>query len=92
MTDAEQGAPLEIADEDAPTPLELALSSEQKAEVQSSLKQVPAAYREVLLLRFQEEMKLEEIAHVLETPISTVKSRLYRGLESLKGMLQEGAA
>ena len=92
VTDPEEGAPLEIADEDARTPLELALSSEQKTAVQSSLRQVPTIYREVLLLRFQEEMKIEEIAEVLETPISTVKSRLYRGLESLKGMLQGGAA
>jgi RNA polymerase sigma-70 factor, ECF subfamily len=60
--------------------------------MQASLEQVPAIYREVLLLRFQEELKLEEIAGVLETPISTVKSRLYRGLESLKGLLQGGAA
>jgi RNA polymerase sigma-70 factor (ECF subfamily) len=92
MTDPEEGAPVEIADEEGPSPLRLALGREQKAKVQASLEQVPAIYREVLLLRFQEELKLEEIAKVLETPISTVKSRLYRGLESLKGVLQGGAA
>ena len=92
LTDPEVGAPLEIADEDAPSPLRLLLSHEREATVKASLGQVPTIYREVLLLRFQEEMKLEEIAEVLETPISTVKSRLYRGLESLKGMLQGGTA
>ncbi|HVS89849.1 MAG TPA: RNA polymerase sigma factor [Candidatus Acidoferrum sp.] len=92
LTDPEDGAPMEIADEEGPSPLRLALGREQKAKVQASLEQVPAIYREVLLLRFQEELKLEEIAKVLETPISTVKSRLYRGLESLKGVLQGGAA
>jgi RNA polymerase sigma-70 factor, ECF subfamily len=92
LTDPEDGAPLEIADEEGPSPLRLALGREQEAKVQASLEQVPAIYREVLLLRFQEELKLEEIAKVLETPISTVKSRLYRGLESLKEVLQGGAA
>jgi RNA polymerase sigma-70 factor (ECF subfamily) len=92
LTDPEDGAPMEIADEEGPSPLRLALGREQKAKVHASLEQVPAIYREVLLLRFQEELKLEEIAKVLETPISTVKSRLYRGLESLKVVLQGGAA
>jgi RNA polymerase sigma-70 factor (ECF subfamily) len=41
----------------------------------------------VLVLRFQEEMQLDEIAGVTGAPISTVKSRLYRGLEALKGAL-----
>jgi RNA polymerase sigma-70 factor, ECF subfamily len=92
MTDPEEGAPFEIADESEPSPLRLVLTKEQEENVQTSLGQVPAIYREVLLLRFQEEMKLEEIAVVLETPISTVKSRLYRGLEALRGALQGGAA
>jgi RNA polymerase sigma-70 factor, ECF subfamily len=49
-------------------------------------------YREVLLLRFQEELGLEEIAGILSAPISTVKSRLYRGLAALKATLPGGAA
>ena len=92
MTDPEDGAPFEIADESEPSPLRLVLTREQEENVQTSLGQVPAIYREVLLLRFQEELKLEEIAVVLETPISTVKSRLYRGLEAMKGLVQGGAA
>jgi RNA polymerase sigma-70 factor (ECF subfamily) len=42
------------------------------------------SYREVLTLRFHEEMSLEEIASVTRAPLSTVKSRLYRGLAALK--------
>jgi RNA polymerase sigma-70 factor, ECF subfamily len=41
----------------------------------------------VLLLRFQEELSLEEIAVVVSAPLSTVKSRLYRGLDELREML-----
>ena len=58
--------------------------------MQVLLGRVPAVFREVLMLRFQEEMKLEEIASITGTPISTVKSRLYRGIEALREMLPEG--
>jgi RNA polymerase sigma-70 factor (ECF subfamily) len=49
---------------------------------------LPATYREVLSLRFEEEMKLEEIAEILGAPLSTVKSRLRRSLEQLRSTLE----
>ena len=36
------------------------------------------------MLRFYEELSLEEIASITGAPLSTVKSRLYRGLASVK--------
>jgi RNA polymerase sigma-70 factor (ECF subfamily) len=75
----------DVADEKSESPLEQVLGAEIRSGVQLSLQKVPAIYREVLLLRFQEEMQLDEIATVTGAPISTVKSRLYRGLEALKG-------
>jgi RNA polymerase sigma-70 factor, ECF subfamily len=50
--------------------------------------ELPVIYREVLSLRFEEEMKLEDIAVVLDAPLSTVKTRLRRGLESLRVNLE----
>jgi RNA polymerase sigma-70 factor (ECF subfamily) len=67
--------------------LEQVLSSEQAALVQRALDSQPAMYREVLCLRFEEEMKLEEIAELLAIPLSTVKSRLGRALERLRAAL-----
>ena len=92
MMDPEEGKGFEIVDEKAESPLQLFLQAESQDRVQASLEQLPAAYREVLLLRFQEEMQLDEIAKIQATPISTVKSRLYRGLDALKGLLAGGAA
>ena len=43
--------------------------------------------REVILLRFQEDLHLNEIAAITHAPISTVKARLYRGLAVLKSRL-----
>lgn len=87
MLDPEEGAPFEPADERAESPLAQMLQGEEQEKIQASLARMPAAYREVLLLRFQEELQLDEIAKVQGTPISTVKSRLYRGLDELKRQL-----
>lgn len=70
--------------------LDLAAASQEQAGLLESLKRLPAILREVLLLRFQEDLKLEEIAVVLTVPVGTVKSRLYRGLEQLRELI-EGA-
>lgn len=64
--------------------LDLAAAREEQAGLAESLNRLPAILREVLLLRFQEDLKLEEIAVVLAVPMGTVKSRLYRGLEQLR--------
>jgi RNA polymerase sigma-70 factor, ECF subfamily len=92
LTDPGQESPLQIANEIEPSPLHQVLAQETEENVQSSLQRIPAIYREVLVLRFQEELQIEEMAGVLSIPVSTVKSRLYRGLDALRGALQEGAA
>ncbi len=86
LTDPEQEHPLQLVDETDPSPLRQVLSQETEENVQASLQRIPAIYREVLVLRFQEELQIEEMAGVLSVPLSTVKSRLYRGLEALRGI------
>jgi RNA polymerase sigma-70 factor (ECF subfamily) len=92
LTDPEQDHPLQLVNEKEPSPLHQVLSHESAENVQASLEKIAAIYREVLVLRFQEELQIEEMAGVLSIPVSTVKSRLYRGLEALRGALQRGAA
>ncbi len=92
LTDPEQEHPLQLVNENDPSPLQQVLSQESEENVQLSLRKIPAIYREVLVLRFQEELQIDEMAGVLSVPISTVKSRLYRGLEALRGALPGGAA
>ena len=41
----------------------------------------------MLVLRFQEQMKLEEIAKLINIPLATVKTRLYRGVMALRPTL-----
>ncbi|HXY01196.1 MAG TPA: sigma-70 family RNA polymerase sigma factor [Candidatus Limnocylindrales bacterium] len=92
LADPESHQPYEPPDDCSASALQMLVTRENQRAVQLSLLKLPAYYREVLLLRFHEELALEEIAAVLAAPISTVKSRLYRGLAALKSALPEGAA
>lgn len=44
--------------------------------------------RSIVMMRFFEDYKLEDISRVLEMNLSTVKSKLYRGLRKLKKALE----
>jgi RNA polymerase sigma-70 factor (ECF subfamily) len=74
-----------------PGPLEQLLARERAGRLVVALEDLPLGYREVLTLRFEEEMKIEEIALVLATPVATVKSRLYRSLAQLRQILETNA-
>ena len=75
-----------------PTPFENFASLEDRQRVSEALLQVDTLYREVLVLRFHEELSLQEIATVTRAPLSTVKSRLYRGLAAIKPWLESLSA
>lgn len=49
-----------------------------------ALEELPSAYRTVVILRYFEDLKLEEIAEVLNENVSTVKTRLYQALRKLR--------
>lgn len=67
-----------------PSPLEICQLRENSGRVAEALLTLEPLHREVLILRFHEELSLEEISQVTCAPLSTVKSRLYRGLASLR--------
>ncbi|HVH86685.1 MAG TPA: RNA polymerase sigma factor [Terriglobales bacterium] len=68
----------------AASPFDAVTDRENRENVQAALARLDSLHREVLVLRFHEELSLEEIATVTNAPLSTVKSRLYRGLAALK--------
>src|SRR5262245_58808030 len=67
-----------------PSPLEEVVAGEEGERIAQQLSRLPAVYREVLILRFREDLALEEIATIIRAPLSTVKSRLYRAVETLR--------
>ena len=76
----------EVADDD-PTPFDRFSNLEDRQRISGALMELDTLYREVLVLRFHEDLSLEEISKVTRAPLSTVKSRLYRGMAALKPKL-----
>jgi RNA polymerase sigma-70 factor (ECF subfamily) len=60
------------------------LKQESQMRVRQALAYLPVEMRAVVELKFFQELTFEQIAAVISTPLSTVKSRLYSGLELLK--------
>lgn len=58
-------------------------------DLKKALEDMPPKDKAVIQLKYFEELKLEEIADILGENLSTVKSRLYRGLQKLKIKLNE---
>ena len=56
------------------------------------MQRLPAAYREILLLREVEELSYREIADITGTPVGTVMSRLSRARETLRRLWHGEAA
>ena len=68
------------------SPDEAARSKEQAAAVLTAIQALPAKQQQVIYLRFYVDDSLEGIAEALGCSVGTVKSRLFRALERLRGM------
>jgi RNA polymerase sigma-70 factor (ECF subfamily) len=79
-----RAAALESGDD----PEAAAMDVEQRAIVLDAVETLPAAQRDVILLRFYGDLSLLEIAEVTSHPIGTVKSRLHRGMAALRDQLE----
>ncbi len=55
-----------------------------RAELASALRLLSAEQRETLLMRFVDDMTLQDIADALNIPLGTVKSRLHHALKNLR--------
>jgi RNA polymerase sigma-70 factor, ECF subfamily len=90
-TDEDRPMNFEVRD-DEPSPFDRVANLEDREQIAAALLELDTPHREVLVLRFHEELSLEEIAKVTRAPLSTVKSRLYRGLAMIKPKLGYAAA
>ena len=62
-------------------------AAERKALLQRAIDQLPASYRLLVMFRFQQEMAYEEIAEVMNLPLGTVKTGLFRAKALLRQAL-----
>jgi RNA polymerase sigma-70 factor (ECF subfamily) len=66
------------------------LRSEQQKRVLAALLHLQPDQQAVIELKFFQEMTFEEIAAILDVPLSTIKSRLYSGLTMMRIRLSDG--
>ncbi len=66
----------------------LAARTEEAHRIAHTLDTLEPIYREALVLRFQEELSLQEMSAVIGVPLTTVSSRIYRGLASLRAQME----
>jgi RNA polymerase sigma-70 factor (ECF subfamily) len=72
---------------DAPDDTEFAL--EAHTDLERAMRRLPEEFRTVLLLAEVEGLPLEEVARVMRCPVGTVKSRIFRAKERLRGLLPD---
>jgi RNA polymerase sigma factor (sigma-70 family) len=58
-------------------------------ETWAALQALPTRYRDVLVLRYYSDLRVEDVAEVLGCPVGTAKSLIHRGLEKLKERLND---
>ncbi len=71
------------------SPSEAAVAREEQALLARALRRLPLELQTTLELHYWEDLSLEEIATILEVPVGTVKSRLFRGRELLRAKLEK---
>lgn len=71
----------------ASSPTKQAERTERRAQIQAALQRVSEDYRELLMMRYVEQLSTREIAGLLAITESAVKSRLWRALERMKHLL-----
>jgi len=70
-----------------PDPAAAVIDGENRRMLLARLKELPEHYRTVVVLRFVEDLSYDEIAEMLDLPLGSVKTRIFRGRELLKQRL-----
>lgn len=71
-----------------PLPEEVVTENEQWNELQAEIMKLPEKYRTAIVLKYVEDLSLEEISQIMDIPVPTVKTRIHRGREALKKVFQ----
>ncbi len=63
---------------------------EIKIDLYNAIDELEDKYKDAIILRYIQDLKIEEVAQILERPVNTVKTHLKRAIEQMKGLLKEG--
>lgn len=70
------------------TPEDKVVTQELQETVQGALSQLQPKYRSIMILRYIEDLSLQEISDIVKLPITTIKTRIHRGREALRSKLR----
>ncbi|MEK4487671.1 RNA polymerase sigma factor SigW [Psychrobacillus sp. FSL H8-0484] len=70
-------------------PEEELMKLELQDRIQYEISRLPDKYRSAIVLKYMEELSLQEISEILELPLGTVKTRIHRGREALRKQLSK---
>jgi RNA polymerase sigma-70 factor (ECF subfamily) len=79
-----------IPSSEGQSPFHAAARGEDADRLADGIDRLDPIYREALLLRFQEDLSLQEISTIVGAPVSTVSSRIRRGLALLRSHWEGG--
>jgi RNA polymerase sigma-70 factor (ECF subfamily) len=87
-----EGVSLESAElpADGASPFRDAARSQDAVRLAAALDRLEPVYREALLLRFQEDLSLQEISQITGSPVPTVSTRIHRALARLRSQWEGG--
>jgi RNA polymerase sigma-70 factor (ECF subfamily) len=72
-----------------PTPHDVLRLRELQSRLDVAVRQLPVDFRQLILLRHRQHCRYDEIARITELPIGTVKNRIFRAREMLRGELAD---
>lgn len=70
-------------------PVEQLEKMEMQERIQYEISRLPDKYRSVIVLKYMEELSLQEISEILDLPLGTVKTRIHRGREALRKQMSQ---
>ena len=79
--------PIHLRDPAASPEAKLAVKEEIQV-LREAFDQLPEEQREVILMKEYQDLKFHEISEILAIPLSTVKSRMYLGLKTLRKLME----
>src|SRR5713101_8416798 len=71
------------------TPAQESEREERRSEIESVVRLLPSAYRELIVLRHSHDLSYDEIAEVTGLPLGTVKNRLFRARDAMRDQLMQ---
>ena len=84
----EGGRAFEIPDKQAPSPAALAERGELAEALRTAISRLRPEYRELVSLKYEQELEYEDIVEITGMPLGTIKSSLHRARKELDEQLQ----